>query len=54
MYLPSEIQRHINDFAKPLTRVDWRQGSAFHRKYTESQYSTLEIDIYFYWNYIRY
>jgi hypothetical protein len=54
MEFPIEIQRHINDFAKPLTRPDWRQGSAFNRKYIESQYSTLEIDICFYWNCIRY
>ena len=31
MEFPLEIQRHINDFAKPVTRVDWRQGSAMSR-----------------------
>ena len=31
MEFPIEIQRHINDFAKPVTRIDWRQGSAMSR-----------------------
>ena len=29
MYLPIEIQQHINDYAKPMTRTDWRQGCYF-------------------------
>lgn len=31
MYLPPEIQRHINDFAKPVNRLDWKEGSAMNR-----------------------
>jgi len=33
MEFPIEIQRHINDFAKPVTRLDWREGSAIRRKH---------------------
>lgn len=27
MKFPSELQRLINEFAKPMTRPDWRNGS---------------------------
>jgi len=27
MELPIELQRYIMEFAKPMTRPDWRQGS---------------------------
>jgi len=27
MYLPLELQIHINEYAKPLCRLDWREGS---------------------------
>lgn len=30
-YLPPELQRLIQDFARPCTRPDWRQGSAVFR-----------------------
>lgn len=30
-YLPPEIQNHINEYAKPATRTDWRLGSFFLR-----------------------
>lgn len=32
MYLPLELQIHINEYAKPLCRIDWRQGSYFNRQ----------------------
>ena len=31
-YLPPELQRLIQDFARPLTRPDWRQGGSTNRK----------------------
>jgi len=31
-YLPPEIQRHINEYAKPVTRPDWRKGSFYLRQ----------------------
>jgi len=30
-YLPPEIQKHINEYAKPMTRPDWRKGSYYLR-----------------------
>ena len=33
MEFPIEIQRHINDFAKPICRLDWREGGALRRKH---------------------
>ena len=33
MYLPPEIQRHINEYAKPICRLDWREGGALNRKH---------------------
>jgi len=33
MYLPPEIQRHINEYAKPVNRLDWREGGALNRKH---------------------
>ena len=27
--MPVELSRLIQDFARPLTRVDWRRGGAF-------------------------
>ena len=30
-YLPPEIQKHINEYAKPATRTDWRMGSFYLR-----------------------
>lgn len=36
MELPIEIQRIINDYAKPITRPDWKKGCYFCRmEYTE-------------------
>lgn len=36
MEFPIEIQKLINDYAKPITRLDWRKGSYLNRfKYTE-------------------
>lgn len=32
MELPMDIQRLINEYAKPLTRPDWRKGSYFNRR----------------------
>ena len=32
MELPIEIQKLINEYAKPLTRHDWIKGSYIHRK----------------------
>lgn len=32
MYLPLELQIHINEYAKPVCRLDWREGSYFNRK----------------------
>lgn len=29
MFLPIEIQQHINEYAKSITRPDWRQGCYF-------------------------
>lgn len=29
MELPVEIQKYIHEFAKPLTRPDWRKGGRF-------------------------
>ena len=31
-YLPDELQRLINDFSRPCTRGDWRQGGSVNRK----------------------
>ena len=31
MEFPIEIQRHINEYAKPVNRIDWREGSAMNR-----------------------
>ena len=31
MEFPIEIQRLINEFAKPITRPDWREGSSIKR-----------------------
>jgi hypothetical protein len=31
MYLPLELQQIINEYAKPLTRPDYKQGSYFIR-----------------------
>jgi hypothetical protein len=31
MELPIEIQRLINDYARPMTRPDWRKGSYYNR-----------------------
>jgi len=31
MFLPIEIQQHINEYAKPITRPDWRQGCYMNR-----------------------
>ena len=31
MYLPEELQQIINEYAKPLTRPDYKQGSYFIR-----------------------
>jgi hypothetical protein len=31
MELPIEIQRIINDYARPITRPDWRKGCYFCR-----------------------
>jgi len=30
-YLPPELQRHINEYAKPCTRLDWRRGCYYLR-----------------------
>lgn len=30
-YLPEELQRLINDFARPCTRPDWRKGGYLNR-----------------------
>lgn len=31
MYLPLELQIHINEYAKPLCRLDWREGNKINR-----------------------
>jgi len=31
MFLPIELQQHINEYAKPMTRSDWRQGCSISR-----------------------
>jgi len=36
-YLPPELQRHINEYAKPCTRPDWKQGCYFLRHNYKSQ-----------------
>ena len=50
MYLPVELQQHINSFAKPLTRPDWREGCYFNRNLEyfekELQYSILFNELY--------
>ena len=58
-YLPEELQRLINEFARPCTRPDWRQGSYVFRKAEElgfidedeeyycSQLKNLLVDKYF-------
>lgn len=33
MEFPIEIQMLINDYARPLTRPDWRKGSSINRDY---------------------
>jgi hypothetical protein len=43
MEFPEEIQRLINEYAKPLTRGDWRKGSSIahcnnHIKYVGNGY----------------
>lgn len=46
MEFPIEIQRLINEYAKPMTRVDWRNGSYIsqdsscnnHIKYIANEY----------------
>jgi len=43
MEFPIEIQRIINEYAKPMTRVDWRNGSSIalcnnHIKYIGNEY----------------
>ncbi len=32
MYLPLELQIHINEYAKPVCRLDWREGCYINRK----------------------
>jgi hypothetical protein len=34
MEFPIEIERLINEFAKPLTRPDWKKGSFIYKKNT--------------------
>ena len=36
MYLPVELQQIINEYAKPLTRPDYKQGSYFIRNLIKS------------------
>lgn len=44
MELPIEIQRIINDYAKPITRPDWKKGCYFCRmEYTELSQSSCSI-----------
>jgi hypothetical protein len=31
MFLPLELQKHINEYAKPICRLDWREGCYFNR-----------------------
>jgi hypothetical protein len=43
MEFPEEIQRLINEYAKPITRPDWRKGSSIahcnnHIKYVGNGY----------------
>jgi hypothetical protein len=51
-YLPPEIQYHINGYAKPATRPDWRKGSYFLRNicklqllYISNMYLMYKLDI---------
>jgi hypothetical protein len=36
-YLPPELQRHINEYAKPMTRPDWRRGCCYLRRICKLQ-----------------
>lgn len=47
MYLPRELQKYIQDYARPVTRWDWKLGCAFHRTYHQSD--GLWIDLQFAW-----
>jgi hypothetical protein len=38
MYLPLDLQIHINEYAKPLCRLDWREGSYCNRHYMFFKY----------------
>ena len=39
MELPDDILMHIKEYSKPMTRPDWRKGSAFNRyKQAEHNY----------------
>ena len=46
MEFPVEIQLLINDYLKPMTRPDWRQGSFITRHYRSSKgkYGRLTFD----------
>lgn len=43
MELPIELQNLINEYAKPLTRPDWKKGSYYNKMYYNPVYSFKEI-----------
>jgi len=44
MELPIELQMIINEYAKPITRPDWRKGCYFNRqKYKEYVFTELIV-----------
>ena len=43
MELPIELQMIINEYAKPLTRPDWKKGSYYNRMYYNPEYTFKEI-----------
>jgi len=45
--MPEEIQKLIQDYARPMTRSDWKHGCALHRTYKDS--NGLWLDLQFIW-----
>ena len=43
MELPIDIQMIINEYAKPLSRPDWKKGSYYNRMFYNPVYTFNEI-----------
>ena len=44
-YLPDELQRLINDFARPCTRPDWRRGGSIARTLDSSDLYRFQYEL---------